>query len=517
MLRSAFDSVRTVSLEITPDAETAIRMLAAEPYDLVAVDPAIASGGFALLKHVKDNYRWTATLVATHNQDPQFLRQAVKCRIDGLLFRPATSAEFVEQALLLAKAVNARRRRQQKRVLAIGAHPDDVEIGCGGALAKHHADYDVLHILTLSRGAAGGDVNVRAVEAHNAAALVGARLEMANLRDTYITDGAETISIIEAAIRELQPRMSTRIRSRTRTRTIARSTPPAWWRRAACPTSIATRRPSSTVEFKPHRFVDITHYIEQEDRPDRRLQEPGRPHGVDPARRHPVDGALLGPLCRLRAGRAAADRPPARQRARRSIARGSRSRHSRSLHRWPKAAAEGAKHAHPDHRRGRRRAISVWKSLSAEHELHMADMDPLAAGLYLVPPDRRLIIPRGDAPELVPALHRACKERRIEALLPTVDAELAPVAAARDSFAVDRRRAADLARRMPAHLPRQAAPDGSRAGQGADSRQRAADRGRGRARRFLPALRQAAGGRGRAASPRSTAAPISTSSPRTAR
>ena len=64
----------------------------------------------------------------------------------------------------------------------------------------------------------------------------------------------------------------------------------------------------------------------------------------------------------------------------------------------------------------------------------MADIDPLAAGLYLVPPDRRLIIPRGDAPELVPALHRACKERRIEALVPTVDAELAPVAAARDSF-----------------------------------------------------------------------------------
>ena len=79
-------------------------------------------------------------------------------------------------------------------------------------------------------------------------------------------------------------------------------------------------------------------------------------------------------------------------------------------------------------------AVSVWKSLSAEHELHMADIDPLAAGLYLVPPDRRLIIPRGDTPELVPALYRACKERRIEALLPTVDAELAPVAAARDEF-----------------------------------------------------------------------------------
>jgi hypothetical protein len=67
----------------------------------------------------------------------------------------------------------------------------------------------------------------------------------------------------------------------------------------------------------------------------------------------------------------------------------------------------------------------------------MADIDPLAAGLYLVPPERRLIIPRGDTPELVPALHSACTKRGIAALLPTVDAELAPVAAARGRFESD--------------------------------------------------------------------------------
>ena len=263
LLKSGFAPVRTVSLEIAPDAETAVRMLSAEPYDLLAVDPAISSGGFALLKHVKDNYRWTATLLATHNQEPQFLRHAVKCRIDGLLFRPTTSTEFVEQALLLAEAVNGRRRRQQKRVLAIGAHPDDVEIGCGGALAKHHADHDVLHILTLSRGAAGGDVNIRAVEAHNAAALVGARLEMASLRDTHITDGAETISIIEAAIRELQ---ATHVytHSLEDTHQDHRAVHAASLVAArGVPNVYCYQTPSSTVDFKPHRFVDITHVIEK--------------------------------------------------------------------------------------------------------------------------------------------------------------------------------------------------------------------------------------------------------------
>lgn len=79
-------------------------------------------------------------------------------------------------------------------------------------------------------------------------------------------------------------------------------------------------------------------------------------------------------------------------------------------------------------------AVSVWKSLSDGHELHMADMDPLAAGLYLVPPAQRLIIPRGDDPQLVPTLLQVCQARGIQALLPTVDSELAPVAAAGDRF-----------------------------------------------------------------------------------
>jgi len=265
-LRSVFGPIPTISVDTTPDDETATRMLAAHPYDLVTVDPDVTTGGFALLKHVKNHFRWTATLLATRNQDPQFLRQAVKCRIDGLMFRrpdPATVNEFIEQCLLLAKAVNARRRRQQKRVLAIGAHPDDVEIGCGGALAKHHADRDVLRILTLSRGAAGGDVNIRAVEAQDAARLLNAKLEMANLRDTSITDGAETISIIEKAIRELQ---ATHVytHSLEDTHQDHRAVHAASLVAArGVPNVYCYQTPSSTVEFKPHRFVDITHFIEK--------------------------------------------------------------------------------------------------------------------------------------------------------------------------------------------------------------------------------------------------------------
>lgn len=79
-------------------------------------------------------------------------------------------------------------------------------------------------------------------------------------------------------------------------------------------------------------------------------------------------------------------------------------------------------------------AISVWKSLDAAHELHMADMDPCAAGLYLVPPERRLLLPRGDDPALADRMLAACRERAIELVISTVDAELIPLARARDRF-----------------------------------------------------------------------------------
>jgi carbamoyl-phosphate synthase large subunit len=76
----------------------------------------------------------------------------------------------------------------------------------------------------------------------------------------------------------------------------------------------------------------------------------------------------------------------------------------------------------------------VWKSLDAGHDLFMADMDPCAAGLYLVAEDRRLILPRGDDPRLVPVALDACRRWAIDLLIPTVDVEFLPLAEARDTF-----------------------------------------------------------------------------------
>ena len=43
----------------------------------------------------------------------------------------------------------------KKRILAIGAHPDDVELGAGGAIYKHYQEDEIVHVLIMSRGESG--------------------------------------------------------------------------------------------------------------------------------------------------------------------------------------------------------------------------------------------------------------------------------------------------------------------------------------------------------------------------
>jgi carbamoyl-phosphate synthase large subunit len=80
--------------------------------------------------------------------------------------------------------------------------------------------------------------------------------------------------------------------------------------------------------------------------------------------------------------------------------------------------------------------ISVMNAIAAEAlDVFSADVDPYAAGLYLVDDDRRLIIPRGDAVSFVASVLEVCERLEIAVLIPTVDSELIPLAEARSAFA----------------------------------------------------------------------------------
>jgi carbamoyl-phosphate synthase large subunit len=80
--------------------------------------------------------------------------------------------------------------------------------------------------------------------------------------------------------------------------------------------------------------------------------------------------------------------------------------------------------------------ISILRALEDEPLTLLAgDIDPYAAGLYLVGPERRAILPRGDDPRFADELLARCAREDVRVLVPTVDSELLPLARRRDEFA----------------------------------------------------------------------------------
>lgn len=81
-------------------------------------------------------------------------------------------------------------------------------------------------------------------------------------------------------------------------------------------------------------------------------------------------------------------------------------------------------------------AVSFLRSLADQPvELFAVDIDPYAAGLHLVPDDRRALVPRGDDPSFVDAVASRCADWGIDLLVPTVECELEPLSGSLDRLA----------------------------------------------------------------------------------
>jgi N-acetylglucosamine malate deacetylase 1 len=96
--------------------------------------------------------------------------------------------------------------------LAIGAHPDDLEILCGGTLARCAARGDRVTMLVMSDGSAGHAeipaaelAAIRQEEARAAAAVIGADFVWLGLRDEFVFNDEPTRVALLNAIRGAKP------------------------------------------------------------------------------------------------------------------------------------------------------------------------------------------------------------------------------------------------------------------------------------------------------------------------
>jgi bacillithiol biosynthesis deacetylase BshB1 len=95
-------------------------------------------------------------------------------------------------------------------ILAFGAHPDDVELGCGGLLllmAKRGYRFAIVDLTAGERGSRG-DRASRAEEAKAAAAVLGAASrECLDLPDTQLAETPEAVRSVLGKVRRWRPKL----------------------------------------------------------------------------------------------------------------------------------------------------------------------------------------------------------------------------------------------------------------------------------------------------------------------
>ncbi|MGA2469192.1 MAG: PIG-L family deacetylase [Solirubrobacteraceae bacterium] len=248
----------------TPTAEAALAAAGEKDWDVIITDIELPGmSGLELVMKIKAAQPHVATLILTGHRSFDNAVEAIRVGADDFLTKPVDRATLIEKIDELAALSAHRKEAHSAAVLAIGAHPDDIEVGCGGILLSHVAQGHDVAMLVLTGGEVGGMPAERARETARAAEQMAVRLFHLNVTDANVAEGAATINEITRVIEEVRPDtvythsphdLNQDHRNVNQATLVAAQHVP----RLFCYQSA-----SSTVEFHPSRFVAVDEYIDR--------------------------------------------------------------------------------------------------------------------------------------------------------------------------------------------------------------------------------------------------------------
>lgn len=240
----------------------AISLLSHKDFDLMLTDIELPGmNGIEVARQASRLRPFMAIALMTAHCTVEYATRAVRTQVAELILKPLTRESLVAKVIEISAESRKARANNQRTVLAVGAHPDDVEIGCGGILLRHREAGDRVVILTLTGGAQGGTASLRRNEAQQSARILQADLHVAELQDTCVTADDETIAPISKLIRELAPSVvythsihdthQDHRNAHRATLVAARTVPHVY----------CYQSPSATTEYCPLAFIDIGRFL----------------------------------------------------------------------------------------------------------------------------------------------------------------------------------------------------------------------------------------------------------------
>lgn len=244
------------------DPVAGLRLIEAEPWDLVITDVEMPRmSGLEFLERARRLVPGLPVVVVTAHPTVDRALTALRKPATDFIHKPITAPDFAARIAALVVQHGPALADTPESVLAIGAHPGDVEIGAAGALLAHEAAGVPVTILTLSRGAPDGTGWERGAKSGEAAQAIGTRMDLADLVTTDGGEGNPAGAAISKLIAQTQP-------TALYTHSIHDTQPD---HRDAHLAAVAAARqigrvycfqsPSATIDFRPTHFAVIDDHL----------------------------------------------------------------------------------------------------------------------------------------------------------------------------------------------------------------------------------------------------------------
>ena len=240
-----------------------LRQVESESWDLVITDVEMPRmTGLEFLERVRGLDSSLPVAVVTAH--PSVARAVTTLRQAGTEFipKPITPDDLVARvAALIAQRPSAPAAAAES-VLAVGAHPGDVEIGAGGTLLAHIAGGLAVTILALSNGTPDAAGTGGGREPDGAAPVIGTRVSLEDLGGSSGAEGDAAVAAIDRLIAQTKPSVvythSVHDGQQDHRNTHAAVVAAAWKiGRVYC-----FQSPSATADFRPTHFVAIDDHID---------------------------------------------------------------------------------------------------------------------------------------------------------------------------------------------------------------------------------------------------------------
>ncbi|MBT8396230.1 MAG: response regulator [Gemmatimonadetes bacterium] len=262
-IRTILEKDGDIRVTLSQDGIRGCQLVESNRWELVVTDFNLPGrDGIEVILACKKHQPETPIIALSGYPGSDHKEGALRAGASDYLDKPIDGDDLISAARRVLK-LKSEEETRTRVLLAIGAYPGDVELGCGATLMKQGMRGDDVHVAVISSGAAGTEAVERVEATDRACRVMGAQLHLPPDGTPELPESDIVLIRIRDAIEALQPDLvfapsvhdvrESRQQVFTATEIAAAEVPSLFCYQAA----------TTTLDFRPTHFEDVSDFLDQ--------------------------------------------------------------------------------------------------------------------------------------------------------------------------------------------------------------------------------------------------------------